>query len=227
MENIKLLLVEDEPRLAEYIKSGLEQNGFNVDIAYDGEIGKNFALANDYDIMVFDINLPKINGIDLTIQLRNEEVKTMIMILTAMDTTAEKITGFNAGADDYFVKPFDFNELIARLKALYRRSKIGGDLKKNLVIDDLELNLNEKVAKRKGGEIVLTSREFLLLEFFMRNQGKVISRTEIAEKVWNINFDTSSNTIDVYMNFLRKKIDQNNTKKLLHTVIGMGYMMKA
>jgi two-component system, OmpR family, copper resistance phosphate regulon response regulator CusR len=226
MDDIKLLLVEDEPRLAEYIKSGLEQNGFEVEIAYDGEIGKNLALANYYDLMVFDINLPKINGIELTKQLRNEEVKTMIMILTAMDTTAEKITGFNAGADDYFVKPFDFTELIARLNALYRRTKIGTDLKKNLVIDDLELNLNEKIAKRKGNLITLTSKEFTLLEFFMRNQGKVISRTEIAEKVWNINFDTTSNTIDVYMNFLRKKIDQNNPKKLLHTVIGMGYMMK-
>ena len=227
MDKIKVLLVEDEPRLAEYIKKGLEENGFCVEIAYDGEIGKNLAVSKVYDLMVFDINLPKINGIDLTIQLREENIKTMIMILTAMDTTTEKIIGFNAGADDYFVKPFDFNELIARLNALYRRTKTGYDLKKNLQIADLELDLNEKVARRHGTEINLTSREFTLLEFFIRNQGKVISRVEIAEKVWKIGFDTGSNTIDVYVNFLRKKIDQSFNHKLLHTVVGMGYMMKA
>jgi two-component system, OmpR family, copper resistance phosphate regulon response regulator CusR len=226
MANIKVLLVEDEARLAEYTKQGLEENGFNVEIAYDGQIGKNFASQNQYDLMVFDINLPKINGIELTRLLRSEGNKKPILILTAMGTTIDKVKGFDSGADDYLVKPFDFQELIARLNALYRRSHEVVELKKNLYIEDLELDLNEKIARRAGNQISLTAKEFQLLEFFIRNQGKVISRVEIAEKVWNLSFDTGTNTIDVYVNFLRKKIDQPYPIKLLHTVIGMGYMIK-
>ncbi len=227
MTTIKVLLVEDEPRLAEYTKQGLQENGFSVEVAYDGQIGKNLALSKTYDLMIFDVNLPKINGIELTKQLRKEQVKTPILVLTAMGTTNDKVKGFDSGADDYLVKPFDFLELIARLNALYRRATEGIDLKKNLHLADLELDLNEKVAHRGGDTITLTSREFSLLEFFMRSQGKVVSRVEIAEKVWNLNFDTGTNTIDVYVNFLRKKIDQKFSNKLIHTVVGMGYMMKS
>jgi two-component system, OmpR family, copper resistance phosphate regulon response regulator CusR len=227
MTTIKVLLVEDEPRLAEYTKQGLQENGFSVEVAYDGQIGKNLALSKTYDLMIFDVNLPKINGIELTKQLRKEQVKTPILVLTAMGTTNDKVKGFDSGADDYLVKPFDFLELIARLNALYRRATEGVDLKKNLQLADLELDLNEKVAHRGGDTITLTSREFSLLEFFMRRQGKVVSRVEIAEKVWNLNFDTGTNTIDVYVNFLRKKIDQKFSNKLIHTVVGMGYMMKS
>lgn len=226
MAAIKVLLVEDELRLAEYVKKGLEESGFFVDVAYDGQIGRSLALSNTYDLMVFDVNLPKISGIELTKRLRAEQIKTPIMILTAMGTTQDKLLGFDSGADDYLVKPFDFLELIARLNALYRRSREGNELKRNLQVADLELDLNEKNARRGGQLILLTSKEFMLLEFFMRNNGKVVSRIEIAEKVWNLNFDTGTNTIDVYVNFLRKKIDQNFSAKLIHTVVGRGYMMK-
>lgn len=226
MAAIKVLLVEDELRLAEYVKKGLEESGFFVDVAYDGQIGRSLALSNTYDLMVFDVNLPKISGIELTKRLRAEHIKTPIMILTAMGTTQDKLLGFDSGADDYLVKPFDFLELIARLNALYRRSREGNELKRNLEVADLELDLNEKNARRGGQLIPLTSKEFMLLEFFMRNSGKVVSRIEIAEKVWNLNFDTGTNTIDVYVNFLRKKIDQNFSVKLIHTVVGRGYMMK-
>lgn len=226
MATIKVLLVEDELRLAEYIKKGLEENGFEVDVAYDGQIGKSLALSNSYDLMIFDVNLPKISGIELTQQLRAEQIKKPIMILTAMGTTQDKLMGFDSGADDYLVKPFDFLELIARLNALFRRSNESIELKRNLQVTDLVLDLNEKNARRAGQLIPLTSKEFMLLEFFMRNNGKVVSRTEIAEKVWNLNFDTGTNTIDVYVNFLRKKIDQNFAIKLIHTVVGRGYMMK-
>ncbi|AFK04784.1 two component transcriptional regulator, winged helix family [Emticicia oligotrophica DSM 17448] len=226
MAATKILLVEDELRLAEYVKKGLEENGFSVDVAYDGQIGRSLALSNAYDLMVFDVNLPKISGLELTKKLRSEQIKTPIMILTAMGTTQDKISGFDSGADDYLVKPFDFLELIARLNALYRRSSEVAEMKKNLQVADLELDLNEKNARRGGKLITLTSKEYMLLEFFMRNNGKVVSRTEIAEKVWNLNFDTGTNTIDVYVNFLRKKIDQNYEVKLIHTVVGRGYMMK-
>jgi DNA-binding response OmpR family regulator len=227
MADIKVLLVEDESRLAEYIKKGLEENGFSVDVTYDGQIGKNFALSNSYDVMIFDVNLPKISGLELTKQLRKEQIKTPIMMLTAMGTVQDKVMGLDFGADDYLVKPFDFLELIARLNALHRRASDVSDLKKNIQVADLELDLNEKVARRDSNIIGLTSREFRLLEFFMRNQGKVVSRVEIAEKVWNLNFDTGTNTIDVYVNFLRKKIDQGYSNKLIHTVIGRGYMLKS
>ncbi len=227
MAALNILLVEDEPRLAEFVKKGLEENGFKVEVAFDGQIGKIFALSKIYDLMIFDVNLPKISGLELTKIVRNEQIKTPILILTAMGTTLDKVQGFEAGADDYLVKPFDFLELIARINALYRRATEVKELKKNLIVSDLELDLNEKVARREGKEISLTSREFMLLEFFMRNTGKVISRVEIAEKVWNLNFDTGTNTIDVYINFLRKKMDSKQDAKLIHTVIGMGYMMKA
>ncbi len=226
MAKIKILLVEDEIRLAEYTKQGLEENDFEVHVAHDGQTGKEYANQNNYDLMVFDINLPKINGIELTKQLRNTGNKKPILILTAMGTILDKVNGFDAGADDYLVKPYNFKELIARLNALYRRSHEVVELKKNLYIEDLELDLNEKIARRAGTSISLTAKEFQLLEFFIRNQGKVISRIEIAEKVWNLSFDTGTNTIDVYVNFLRKKIDQPFAIKLIHTVIGMGYMIK-
>lgn len=227
MEKISVLLVEDEPRLAEYTKKGLEENGFEVSIGYDGLIGKRLVETNAYDLLVFDVNIPKINGFELAQLLRQEGVKTPILLLTAMGTMQDKLKGFDNGADDYLVKPFDFQELIARLRSLHRRANEVIIRKKNLKVGPLELDLNEKIARRDGKEINLTSREYTLLEFLMVNQGSVISRVEIAEKVWKLNFDTGTNTIDVYVNFLRKKIDQNYDVKLIHTVVGMGYIMKA
>lgn len=227
MEKISVLLVEDEPRLAEYTKKGLEENDFEVTIAYDGLIGKRLAETNPYDLFVFDVNIPKMSGVELARILREGGLKTPILLLTAMGTTQDKLKGFDNGADDYLVKPFDFQELIARLRSLYRRANEIQVRKKNLNVGPLELDVNEKIARRDGKEINLTLREYTLLEFLMKNQGSVISRAEIAEKVWKLNFDTGTNTIDVYVNFLRKKIDQNYEVKLIHTVVGMGYIMKA
>ena len=224
--DMRVLVVEDEPKLAEFVKKGLEENACNVDIAYDGQIGKNMALSNPYDVLVLDVNLPKINGFDLAQQLRQEQLGTPILMLTAMGSINDKLVGFGAGADDYLVKPFEFRELLVRLRALQRRSNDMLPQQNILKVADLELDLNEKVARRGQHTIDLTAREFALLEYLMRNRGRVVSRVDIAEKVWDIHFDTGTNTIDVYINFLRKKIDKDFTTKLIHTVVGMGYILK-
>ncbi len=225
MSSISILLVEDEPRLAEYTKQGLEQNGFEVEVAFDGQIGKTMAMTRPYDLLVFDINIPKLNGLELTHILRDEHITTPILLLTAMGSINDKVAGLDSGADDYLVKPFDFLELIARLKALNRRLDLAPK-SKILKIADLELDINEKMARRGGQNIALTNYEFLMLEYFIKNKHRVITRNELAEKIWNITFDTGNNKVDVYINFLRKKIDQNFERKLIHTVIGMGYIMK-
>ena len=223
---MKILIVEDEPKLAEFVKKGLEENTCSVDVAYDGQIGKNMALSNTYDVLILDVNLPKINGFDLAQQLRAEQISTPILLLTAMGSINDKLIGFESGADDYLVKPFEFRELLARLRALQRRSNDLMPQQNILKIADLELDLNEKVARRGGNSIELTAREFALLEYLIRNRGRVVSRVDIAEKVWDIHFDTGTNTIDVYINFLRKKIDKSFSNKLIHTVVGMGYILK-
>ena len=223
---MKILIVEDEPKLAEFVKKGLEENACNVDVAYDGQIGKNMALSTPYDVLVLDVNLPKINGFDLAQQLRTEQISTPILMLTAMGSINDKLVGFESGADDYLVKPFEFRELLARLRALQRRSNDLMPHQNILKIADLELDLNEKIARRGGHNIELTAREFALLEYLIRNRGRVVSRVDIAEKVWDIHFDTGTNTIDVYINFLRKKIDKDFPNKLIHTVVGMGYILK-
>ncbi len=223
---MKILVVEDEPKLAEFVKKGLEENACNVDVAFDGQLGKNMALSNPYDVLVLDVNLPKINGFDLAQQLREEKISTPILMLTAMGSLNDKLIGFESGADDYLVKPFEFRELLARLRSLQRRSSDLMPQHNTLKIADLELDLNEKVARRGSNNIELTAREFALLEFLIRNRGRVVSRVDIAEKVWDIHFDTGTNTIDVYINFLRKKIDKDFANKLIHTVVGMGYIMR-
>jgi two-component system, OmpR family, copper resistance phosphate regulon response regulator CusR len=225
-KDMKILVVEDEPKLAEFVKKGLEENSCSVDVAYDGQIGKNMALSKPYDVLVLDVNLPKINGFDLAQQLRAEQISTPILLLTAMGSINDKLVGFESGADDYLVKPFEFRELLARLRALQRRSSDLMPQQNILKIADLELDLNEKVARRGGNSIELTAREFALLEYLIRNRGRVVSRVDIAEKVWDIHFDTGTNTIDVYINFLRKKIDKDFSNKLIHTVVGMGYILK-
>jgi DNA-binding response OmpR family regulator len=223
---MKILLVEDEAKVAAFIKKGLEEQSYEVEVAFDGAIGKRLALYNQYDIMILDVNMPQINGFDLAKIIRNEGITTPILMLTAFGTTDDKITGFDAGADDYLVKPFEFRELLARLKSLYKRSGDTIQKGKKLTILDLELDLDEKSVKRAGKKIDLTAKEFGLLEYFLRNKGKVISRVDIAEKVWDLKFDTGTNVIDVYVNFLRKKIDKDFDKKLIHTMVGMGYIMK-
>ncbi len=223
---MKILVVEDEPKLASFVRKGLEEQSCEVDVAYDGLAGRNMALQGPYDVIVLDVNLPRMNGFDVVQSLRQAQVGTPVLMLTAMGSVDDKLAGFDAGADDYLVKPFEFRELLARLRALSKRSSDNGTQNNTLKAADLELDLHEKVARRNGKRIELTAKEFGLLEYLMRNRGRVVSRVDIAEKVWDIHFDTGTNVIDVYVNFLRKKIDKDYPQKLIHTVIGMGYMLK-
>jgi len=224
---MKILLVEDEEKMSSFIKKGLEEQTFEVDAAFDGEMGKRLVLAHSYDVIILDVNIPKINGFDLAKLIRNEGIATPIIMLTAFGTTDDKLTGFDAGADDYLVKPFEFRELLARLKALSKRNlELNNTATKTLKIANLEINSEEKWAKRDNKKIELTAKEFMLLEYLAKNKGKVVSRLEIAEKVWDLNFDTGTNVIDVYINFLRKKIDKEFEPKLIHTMVGMGYVFR-
>ncbi|MCP9770787.1 DNA-binding response regulator [Lacihabitans sp. LS3-19] len=223
---MKILLVEDEVKTLQLIKQGLEQHHLEVDVAYDGLMGLTLATRNHYALIITDIILPEINGLNLCKQLREKNIFTPILLLTALGTTQDIINGLDAGADDYLSKPFEFNELMARIRALTRRSGQAISSANILKLADIELNLDTKGVKRAGQEITLTAKEFNLLEFFMRNQGRVISKVELAEKIWDITFDTGTNVIEVYVNFLRKKIDKDFDKKLIHTQIGMGYVMK-
>ena len=226
---MKILIIDDERRLAEYIKKGLEENSFVVDIASDGEMGLKMAFDNEYDVIILDVNMPKMNGFDVTKKIRLEKQNTPILMLTAMGTINDKALAFDAGIDDFLVKPFQFQELIMRLKALNRRSSlVKTQLKKNtLKVVDLELDLNARIVNRNGKYIALTAKEYALLEYLMINENRVISRVDIAEKIWDNDMDPSSNTIDTYINFLRKKIDKGFDTKLIHTVVGMGYILKA
>lgn len=223
---MKVLLVEDEENVASFIKKGLRNEGFDIDIAYDGMMGWRLYDNNQYDIVILDINLPKINGFDLCREIKNTEKSQPILLLTALDSITDKESGFEAGADDYLVKPFEFRELVLRIRALIRRGKSFENTGKTIQIDDLVLNTAARIVTRGGNRINLTAREYTLLEYLMLNTGKVVSRVDISEKVWDIRFDTNTNVIDVYINYLRKKIDSGYSRKLLHTVIGMGYMIK-
>ena len=224
---MKILLVEDEAKTLQLIKQGLEQHNIEVDVAYDGAMGLMLAQRNSYDLIITDIILPEINGLNLCRKLREEGKETPILLLTALSTTADIITGLDAGADDYLGKPFEFMELMARIRALTRRNKGITGPTNLLKLADLEVNLDTKQVNRAGKEILLTAKEFNLLEILMRHPGRVISKVELAEKIWDVTFDTGTNVIEVYVNFLRKKIDKDFDKKLIHTQIGMGYVMKA
>lgn len=223
---MNILLVEDDLRVSELIKRGLDEQGFNTTQAYDGLTGKKLILTQEFNLLITDIILPKINGLDLCKEIRNLKPELPILMLTALGTTDDKIEGFDAGADDYLVKPFEMRELVARIKAILKRSlknKSGNILK----FSDLEMNLKTKIVKRNNKELNLTLKEFKLLEFLLQNQGRVISRKEIAEKVWNTHFDTGTNFIDVYINYLRKKVDKEFDNKLIHTKSGMGFILKS
>lgn len=227
MNSNKVLIIEDEFKVASFIKQGLEENGFECDIASNGEEGKVLALKKYHPIIILDINLPLISGFELCKLIRDSGSTQAILMLTAFDTTDDKVKGFENGADDYLVKPFEFRELLARIKALSKRNTFDNRQLRLLKIDDLEMNLDTKIVKRKNNKIELTAKEFSLLEYFLKNPNRVISRSEIAEKIWDITFDTGTNVIDVYINFLRKKIDKDYSKKLIHTQIGMGYVLKS
>jgi two-component system, OmpR family, copper resistance phosphate regulon response regulator CusR len=222
---MKILLVEDEPKVASFLRKGLAEQGYEVDQAYDGTYGARLALENEYDLILLDVILPGQSGVEVCKQVRQSKPSVAILMLTALGNTDDKILGLDSGADDYLVKPFEFKELLARIRALSRRKQDlpGGEV---LRIADLEMDVSKKTVTRAGLLISLTAREFGLLQYLMRNKGRVVSRVDIIEQVWETSFDTGSNVIDVYINFLRKKIDKDFPTKLIHTLVGMGYIIK-
>lgn len=224
MATNKILIVEDEPKVASFIQQGLEEHGYEVDVVYDGWMGKRFACRNHYEVVILDIIIPHTNGIELCRQIREVKPGIPILMLTALGTVEDKVAGFDAGADDYLVKPFEFKELLARIRALSKRAGSICITSNVLKAFDLELDIDKKQARRGDKVITLTAKEFSLLEFFMRNKGRVLSRAEIAQKVWDVHFDTGTNVVDVYVNILRKKIDRDFDTKLIHTRFGLGYV---
>jgi two-component system, OmpR family, copper resistance phosphate regulon response regulator CusR len=221
---MRILVVEDEPKVASFIKMGLEENNYEAEMVHDGLLAEKLALNNRYDLFILDIIIPGINGIELCKRLKSTNPNIPVLMLTALGTTDDKINGFEAGANDYLVKPFEFRELLARVKVLLKKPEPIPEKANTLLVGDVELDLERKVARRGDTYIDLTAKEFSLLEFFMRNSGRVLSRVDIAEKVWDIKFDFGTNVVDVYVNFLRKKIDKGHDKKMIHTRVGFGYV---
>ena len=221
---MKILIVEDEPKVASFIKKGLEENQYEADLAYDGNSAEKLAMQYNYDLFIIDIVIPGITGLELCRKLKQIKPNVSVLILTALGTTEDKLLGSDAGADDYLVKPFEFRELLARVKVLLKRTGMISETTNKIVVADLELDLDRKIAIRSGIAIKLTAKEFILLEYLMRNKGKVLSRNDIAEKVWELSFDFGTNVVDVYVNFLRRKIDKGFDKKLINTRIGLGYI---
>jgi DNA-binding response OmpR family regulator len=221
---MKILIVEDEPKVASFIKKGLEENNYEAQVAYDGLMAEKLVRSNQYDLFILDIIIPGINGLELCKRLKAINSNIPVLMLTALGTTDDKITGFEAGASDYLVKPFEFRELLARVKVLLKKPDQSRIITNTLIVGDIELDLERKVVRRESTYIDLTAKEFSLLEYFMRNSGRVLSRIDIAEKVWDIRFDFGTNVVDVYVNFLRKKIDKGFEKKMIHTRVGFGYV---
>ncbi|HEY5122960.1 MAG TPA: response regulator transcription factor [Ignavibacteria bacterium] len=222
MDDINILIVEDEQRLAEILKRQLKESGYNVEIAFDGYIGKQLVEKNRYNLIILDINLPLINGYDLCKEIRKTNSKIPIIMLTALGTPDNKVTGFDVGADDYVLKPFDFRELLSRINVFLRRSDVISMTEK-LRIADLEMDMNTKTVTRANKKIDLTAKESSLLEMFLKNKEILLTREFIIEHVWGIDFDPSTNIIDVYVNYLRKKIDKDYEPKLIHTKFGFGF----
>lgn len=223
---MKVLLIEDEPKMVRSLKKGLEEHQIEVDTALDGTSGYQLAAGNDYTVIISDVILPHLNGIDLLRQLRATGNRTPVILLTALGQTDDKVNGFEAGADDYLTKPFEFRELLMRIRALSRRPVETYQSSPNLHFADLEMNLNTKEFFREGQRIALTPREFSLMEYLLRNPERVISKNEISERVWNLHFDTGTNVIEVYVNFLRKKVERGFSKKLIHTQFKNGYILR-
>ncbi|TVR82675.1 MAG: DNA-binding response regulator [Saprospirales bacterium] len=225
---MNILLIEDDSRLAGLIRSALEQNAYQVTVAYDGETGLKMALNSDFDLIISDLMLPGIDGLQVVSRIRAVKESIPILMLTALSTTDDKVYGFEAGADDYLVKPFEFRELFARIKALLKRSvnSVGDSKEVILEYDEIKMDLNSKTVYRAGMELSLTPKEYKLLEFMLKNPKRVLSREEIAAEVWDTHFDTGTNFIDVYINYLRKKVDKPFSHKLIHTKSGMGFQLK-
>lgn len=224
MNNI--CLVEDEDKVSSFIKKGLNEHNYQVDIATSGEDGLAMLLSKEYNLAILDVMLPGIGGIELCKQLRIRQPQLPVLMLSALDTIDDRVNGLQSGADDYLVKPFHFNELLARIEALLRRKKLSEANDHILSFHGLKLNTWDKTAERDGMQIALTAKEYSLLELFMNHPNKMLSREYIMEKVWAISFDTGTNMVDVYVNYLRNKIQKGFDKKLIHTVIGMGYILK-
>ena len=222
---MRILVIEDEKKISDFIKRGLKEEGFAVDTSQDGENGLFLAKTNNYDLILLDLMLPKLNGITVCKKLREEKISSPIIMLTAKDAVKDKVTGLDAGADDYLTKPFAFEELLARVRAILRKKTEQKQATK-LQVGDLLLDLTTHKVTRAGKEIELTTKEFSLLEYLMRNAGSVVTRTMISEHVWDIDFDTFTNVIDVYINYLRNKIDADSKKKLIQTIRGRGYILK-
>ncbi|MBB1140208.1 response regulator transcription factor [Myroides sp. WP-1] len=230
MENLlsQILVIEDDVRVAELLQRSLQEQNFAVDVVYDGYMGKKLALQKKYQLIITDVILPKINGIDLCKELKIILPNTPIIMLTALGTTDDKVEGFDAGADDYLVKPFELRELYVRIRALLKRFENATEINNHILkYADLEIDLNQKKFKRAEQEIHLTPKEFNLMQFMMENPERVLSRAEISEKVWDTHFDTGTNFIDVYINYLRKKIELDVANKLIHTKSGMGFILKS
>ena len=224
---MKILLVEDEAALASMLNKGLKEAGYEVTVAPDGLIGHEMAVKNQFDVLILDIMLPGMNGMQLCKQLRRQQIDTPILMLTALGTTENIVAGLDSGADDYLVKPFHFAELEARLRTLARRKSPGNAVATDLLqMGALTLNTSTRSASLNGQLVNLTATEYRLLEFMLQNRGRVLSRMELLENVWGIDFNMSTNVVDVYVNYLRKKIDTNPEQKLIHTMIGMGYILK-
>lgn len=230
---MRILVIEDEPNVAEVLKRGLLEEGYDVQLAYDGQIGLRLAQAGGNDLIILDINLPLLNGLELCKKLREKDEQTPVLMLTALGMSDDIVAGLGAGADDYMPKPFRFNELYARIKALTRRKKLAplpeateAAGKTHFALADLEIDFDAKRVTRDGKIIQLTAKEFALLEYLARNKGRVRSRLEIAEAVWDLNFETGTNFIDVYINYLRNKIDKPFGTRLIHTITGFGYVLK-
>jgi len=221
---MRILVVEDEVKIAQFIKRGLKEEGYAVDVANDGEEGHFMLSSNEYDVIILDLMLPKIDGLTLCRTLRKDGNQTPIIMLTAKDTVKDKVKGLDSGADDYLPKPFAFEELLARVRVLLRKKD--GRVQTQLKVEDLTLDLLTHKVTRGDREIELTVKEYALLEYLMRNAGNIVTRTMISEHVWDINFDTFTNVIDVYINYLRNKIDSGFTDKMIHTVRGKGYLLK-
>ena len=223
----KILLIEDDRRVSDTLKKGLLNKNFEVETAYDGFTGARLATTNTYDLVLLDLNLPMMNGFEVCNAVRQQGFKTPILMLTALGEISDKVKGLDYGADDYLVKPFDLRELLARINALLRRTRSSSPETSEVLGEaNLKMDLVSKTVTRNGQPIELTAREFELLEYMLRNKGRVLSKLDIVEKVWDLNFDTNTNIVEVYINYLRRKIDRNFEPKLIHTKMGLGYVLK-
>jgi DNA-binding response OmpR family regulator len=221
-----ILLVEDEASVASFIQKGMAAEGYDMKVAFDGMMGQRLFDQHPFDVVVLDVNLPLLNGFELCRYIKQHSPRQAVLLLTALDGLQDKESGFGAGADDYLVKPFEFRELLLRIRALARRGANYAGQRAVLRVADLEVDTDARTVTRAGQRIELTSREYSLLEYLLVNKGRTVSRIDIAEKVWDLHFDTNTNVIDVYINYLRKKVDKGFAQKLLHTVVGAGYLLQ-